>query len=366
MIGDLMTLETATERSDFGSLADGTQVEAVELSNRNGVSVRILTLGATLQSLNVPDRNGQSADVVLGYPDATSYLSQLQYFGSTIGRYANRIAEGRFELDGKSYQLEINSGANHSHGGRRGFDKVIWSIESISNSDDESSVVLAHNSPDGDGGYPGALEVIAIYTLNDQNELTIEFSATSDRPTIVNMTNHSYFNLAGEASTRDILSHMLTLYSESFTPVDKDLIPTGELRNVAGTPFDFREPSLVGEHIGDIENQQIAIGHGYDHNFAISGPLDSLRKAARLEDPQSGRVMEMYTNAPGVQFYSGNFVGGSGKSGRTYRPRDALCLEPQAYPDAPNQSAFPSARLNPGETYRHTMVLKFSTVDRGD
>ena len=352
-------------RVDFGVLADGTPVPAVELSNGKGMSVRIIALGAAIQSLKVPDRDGVVADVVLGHASPQEYLAKPQYFGATVGRYANRIAGGRFELDGRQYVLEKNDGPNHLHGGSRGFDKVLWKIESVS-SGSPARVVLSHVSPDGDGGYPGTLKVTATYSLDEQNTLTIEYRATTDKPTIVNITNHSYFNLAGEEGNRDVMGHLLTLFADEYTPVDATLIPTGERRSVAGTPFDFREPHAIGERIRDGRDAQLRIGRGYDHNFVLSSPPGKLRLAARLEDPQSGRVLELFTTAPGVQFYSGNFLDGSsvGRSGRIYRQGDGLCLEPQVFPDSPNHPGFPSPRLDPGEEYVHTLAYRFSTSSR--
>ena len=350
-------------RGEFGALADGTRIESVELTNGKGMSVRIITLGAAIQQLLVPDRQGKPADVVLGYATAQQYLDQPQYFGASVGRYANRIAKGRFSLDGKQYQLETNDGPNHLHGGTRGLDKVVWKIDSV-NAGTPASAVLSHTSPAGAGGYPGTLKVTASYSLGDNNELSIEYRATTDKPTIVNITNHSYFNLAGEAANSDVMEHRLTLFASKFTPVDQTLIPTGELRAVAGTPFDFRQPHAIGERIRNGNNEQLRIGRGYDHNYIVDGEPGQLRPAARVEDPQSGRVLEVLASAPGVQFYSGNFLDATsvGKTGRVYRQGDGLCLEPQVFPDSPNRSEFPSARLNPGATYVNTMVLRFSVA----
>lgn len=350
-------------RGDFGTLADGRNVESVELANAKGMSVRILTLGATVQQLLVPDRKGHASDVVLGYATAQQYLDQPRYFGSTVGRYANRIAAGKFTLDGKQYQLETNDGPNHLHGGKRGFDKVLWSIESVS-AGAPARVVLTYKSVDGEGGYPGTLQVTATYSLSDRNELSIEYRATTDRPTIVNITNHSYFNLAGEAASGDVLGHRLTLFASQYTPVNETLIPTGERRSVAGTPFDFRQPHAIGARIRDGADQQLRIGRGYDHNYIVDGESGKLRLAARVEEPQSGRVMELLASAPGVQFYSGNFLDATsvGKSRRVYRQGDGFCLEPQVFPDSPNRSDFPSARLNPGQTYVNSMLLRFSAA----
>lgn len=345
---------------EFGKLGDGTKVEAVELSNAHGVTARIITLGASVQSLVVPDRHGKRADIVLGYATAAEYLAKPQYFGATVGRYANRIAAGQFTLDGKRFTLATNDGPNHLHGGGQGLDKVTWKLESV-NAGSPARAVLSHVSPDGDGGYPGTLEVSATYSLNDRNELSVEYRATTDKPTIVNVTNHSYFNLAGESGNADVMDHRVTLFAQAYTPVSETLIPTGERRSVAGTAFDFREPQAIGQRIRDGHDEQIRFGRGYDHNFIVNGAAGTLRPAARVEDPQSGRVLELLTSAPGVQFYSGNFLDGTsaGKSGRAYRQGDALCLEPQAFPDSPNHPDFPSARLDPGETYVNTMVYRF-------
>jgi aldose 1-epimerase len=351
------------KRVSFGELKDGRKIEAVELSNANGMSARVITLGATLQALSAPDKQGKSGDVVLGYRTAAEYLSKPQYFGVTVGRYANRIAKGKFALDGKTYTLALNDGPNHLHGGTKGFDKVVWQIDSTK-SGSPASVVMSYTSPDGEEGFPGALKVTATYSLSDKNELSIDYRATTDKPTIVNITNHSYFNLAGEAGTADVLGHRLMLAAEAFTPVESTLIPTGEKKSVAGTPFDFRKPTLIGARVRDGRDEQMRYGRGYDHNFVVNGAAGTMRLAARVEDPSSGRVMELLTTAPGVQFYSGNFLDGTsvGKSGRIYRQGDALCLEPQVFPDAPNQKDFPSARLDPGKTYSNSMILRFTTA----
>jgi aldose 1-epimerase len=348
-------------KMQFGTLDDGTAIEAVELSN-GSIAARIITLGAAIQSLTVPDRAGQPGDVVLGYATPAEYVARPQYFGATVGRYANRIRDGKFSLDGKSYQLATNDGPNHLHGGVKGLDKVVWKIDSVK-SGSPANVVLSHVSPDGDGGYPGTLKVTATYSLNEENELKLEYRATTDKPTVLNITNHSYFNLAAGG---DILGHRLTLLADAYTPVDATLIPTGERRNVAGTPFDFREPHVIGERVRDGHDEQIRFGRGYDHNYILRGKAGTLRLAAKLEDPASGRVMELLATAPAVQFYSGNFLDGTsiGKDGRIYRQGDALCLEPQVFPDSPNHPDFPSARLNPGDTYTNTMVYRFSTASR--
>lgn len=358
------TMAAEAKRTSFGALSDGRKVEAVELSNANGVSARIVTLGAAIQALSVRDAKGQSADIVLGYNTAAEYLAKPQYFGVTVGRYANRIAKGKFTLDGKTYTLALNDGSNHLHGGKQGFDKVLWTIDSMK-SGSPASVVMSYTSPDGEEGYPGTLKVTATYSLNDKNELAIDYKATTDKPTIVNITNHAYFNLAGEASNEGILGHRLMLAADAFTPVDATLIPTGEKQPVAGTPFDFRKPTLIGARVRDGRDEQMRFGRGYDHNFVVNGAAGTMRLAARVEHPGSGRVMELLTTAPGVQFYSGNFLDGTsvGKGGHIYRQGDALCLEPQVFPDAPNQKGFPSARLDPGQTYSNSMILRFSTAN---
>jgi len=349
------------KRVDFGTLQDGTRVDAAELSNSAGMSVRIIALGAAIQSITVADRGGAREDVVLGYDSPRDYVAKRQYFGATVGRYANRIARGKFGLDGHEYQLETNDGPNHLHGGVNGLDTVLWKIDQVT-SGPPARVVLRHVSPDGAGGYPGTLTITATYTLNDRNELAVEYRARTDKPTIVNITNHAFFNLAGGGTA---LGHRLKLFADSYTPVDATLIPTGERRSVAGTPFDFRQPRLIGEHIRDGKDEQLRIGRGYDHNFVIAGepsPPAGMRLAAQLEDPVSGRVLEVLTSAPGIQFYSGNFLDGTvaGKGGRIYRQGDALCLEPQLFPDTPNRPDFPSARLDPAREYLNLMVFRFS------
>jgi aldose 1-epimerase len=352
-------------RAPFGTLADGTAIESVTLTSRAGITARVMTLGATLQSLRVPDRRGQADDIVLGYDTAAEYLANPQYFGATVGRFANRIARGRFTLDRREYRLETNDTTNHLHGGVRGFDKRVWTIRSVANGP-VASVTLVYRSPDGEGGYPGNVEATATYSLSDRGELTILYQATTDRPTIVNITNHSLFNLAGERAREDAMRQVLTLHADAYTPVDATLIPTGELRPVAGTPFDFRTPEAVGARIRDGQDEQIRIGHGYDHNFVVAGRAGAMRPVLRLEDPRSGRVMEMSGNMPGLQFYSGNFLNGTaiGKAGRVYRQGDGLAFEPQLFPDAPNHPSFPSARLDPGQTFVNRMVLRFSAPRR--
>jgi len=358
---------TAAEahREAFGKLNDGTAIESVTLQNATGISVRLMTLGASVQSLSVPDSRGDSADIVLGYASAQEFLDKPQFFGATVGRFANRIAKGHFSLDGHAYTLATNDHGNSLHGGSRGFDKVVWRIDSIK-SGSTATATFSYSSPAGEEGYPGNLHVLAIYTLNDNNELGVQYQATTDAPTIVNISNHSYFNLAGESSGRSVMDQLLQINAAKFTPVDQLLIPTGELRPVAGTPFDFREPTAIGTRIRDGRDQQIRYGRGYDHNFVLNGTPGQQRTAVRFTDPQSGRVMEVLTNAPAVQFYSGNFFDGTivGKGGKVYRQGDAIVLEPQLFPDAPNHPEFPSARLDPGSTYDNTIVYRFSVLKR--
>lgn len=351
------------ESSHFGALPDGTLVPAVELQNRAGMRARIVALGASLQSLHVPDKHGRTADVVLGHATVDEYLARTQYFGATVGRFANRIARGKFALDGRAHQLDLNEGPNHLHGGCHGFDKALWRIDSVSGGE-AAQVTLTHIDADGAGGYPGEVHASATYRLNDPNELTIEYRATTNKATIVNMTHHSYFNLSGEAERSDVMNHRLTLYADAFTPIDSMWIPTGEQRSVTDTPFDFRRPSAIGARIRDGRDAQLRLGRGYDHNFIVRGTPGTLRPAARLEDPASGRVLELFATAPALQFYSGNLLDGTsvGKTGRLYRQGDGLCLEPQRYPDAPNHVDFPSACLRPGDAFVSTMTFRFSTA----
>ena len=367
MLG-LMTLSmaahagTAAKRESFGTMPDGRAVEAVVLTNAHGLSARVIAYGASLQSLRVPDRDGHFADIVLGYPSLKGYLEKPQYFGATVGRYANRIAKGRFVLDGHTYQVPVNDGPNSLHGGTRGFDKVLWTISAVSHDAGKASVTLTYVSPDGDMGYPGKLSVTAQYTLDDKNQLSIRYGATTDRPTIVNLSNHTYWNLAGEGSG-SVMDQRLTIAADAFLPIDATSIPTGQLRKVDGTPFDFRHPKPIGRDIRT-DDPQLLNGRGYDHNWVISRtPAPAPRMVARVEDPHSGRVLTLSSDQPGLQFYSGNFLDGTtvGTGGHVYRQGDAFVLEPQLYPDTPNQPAFGSARLDPGHEYRNVIVYRFST-----
>jgi aldose 1-epimerase len=350
------------ERTGFGSLADGIVVEAVTLTGRNGVSARIITYGATLQAFNAPDRAGKLADVTLGYDDLKSYVERPNYWGQTIGRYANRLKGGRFVLDGKSYQTDLNDKGNSLHGGAQGFDKAVWRIASVK-SGSEASVTMTLTSPDGDQGFPGKLDVSVTYTLDDTGSLSIDFAATTDRPTIVNLTNHALFDMAGEGSPYGMLGQRLTIPASRYTPVDEQLIPTGAVVPVAGTVFDFTRGRLLSEGLRDGRDAQIVLGRGWDHNWVLDkGTTAQPELVARLEDPASGRVLEVLSTEPGLQFYSGNFLDGTrvGKGGHIYRMGDGVALEPQKFPDTPNRPAFGSARVEPGKPYRHRMIYRVS------
>mgnify|MGYP006199544095 CR=1 FL=1 len=346
----------------FGTAPGGEAVHAFILRSRSGVEVRAATYGGILLSIRVPDREGRFDDVTLGFDTLDRYVGENDpYFGALIGRYANRIAGGRFTLDGRAYRLAVNNGPNHLHGGERGFDRVVWNAAPFAG-EGRRGVVFAYTSPDGEEGYPGTLRVKVAYTLTDDDALVLDYEATTDAATPVNLTQHTYFNLAGPG-TRDILDHVLTINADAFTPVDSTLIPTGELRPVEGTPFDFRQPTPIGARIG-ADDEQIRFGLGYDHNFVLQredAGADALVLAARVTEPESGRVMEVYTTEPGLQFYSGNFMDGqTGKGGIPMNFRTGLCLETQVFPDSPNQPHFPSTRLDPGQTYVNRIVLRFS------
>lgn len=352
-------------RSVFGKLADGRKVDAVTLHNTHGMSVRIIAYGARVQSIVTPDRNGKHADVVLGYNTMQGYLAKRQYFGATVGRYANRIAKGQFQLDGKNYQLTINDGPNSLHGGVKGFDTRLWKVLGT-HSGAQASVTLRYISPDGDQGYPGRMTVTATYALNESDQLTIDYKATTNKPTIVNISNHTYWNLSGEGSG-SVLDDRLMINADTITPVDATQIPTGQFRSVAGTPFDFRQPTAIGARIREGHSRQLVLGHGYDMNWVISRKAAAKpRLVARVADPGSGRVLSLYSAQPGLQFYSGNFLDGTtvGKSDRIYRQGDAFVLEPQIFPDTPNHPSFGSARLDPGQTYENRIIYRFS-VNKG-
>lgn len=349
------------EIGPFGSTPGGAQVDRITLRGRDGTTLDVLTFGGIVTRLLVPDREGRLADVVLGYDGIGSYVAGSPYFGAIVGRYGNRIAGGRFILDGKEHRLATNNGPNHLHGGDLGFDRAVWHAEPYA-SELETGVVLSHVSPDGDEGYPGELAVRVTYALTASAELRIDYEATTTAPTVLNLTHHGYWNLAGHDSG-DILDHELVIRAGRFTPVDETLIPTGEIRSVEGTPFDFRQGMRIGARIEE-DDEQIRYGGGYDHNFVIDGWRDGgdLREVATLRDPASGRRMDVLTTEPGLQFYSGNFLDGSdiGKGRTPYLRRSALCLETQHFPDSPNQPAFPSTVLRPGEIYRSTTVYRFS------
>lgn len=352
-------------RATFGTLTDGTRIDAVDLTSRSGIRVRIITLGARIQSLYTPDRTGKLGDIVLGFANPQQYFDDGNYFGATVGRFANRIGKGRFTLAGHTYQVAINDHGNSLHGGTRGFDKRVWKIDSTSDGHN-ASVVMSYVSPDGEEGYPGTMHVTATYTLTDSGDLRIDYRATADKPTIVNLSGHSYFNLASSPAHFSTMRDLLQIDASRYTPVDDVLIPTGAIVPVAGTPFDFRKLTPIGARIRDGNDAQLRYCHGYDMNFVLDGQAGTLRPAARVEDPRSGRVLEVYTTAPGVQFYSGNFLSGtfSGKHGITYRQGDAVVLEPQDFPDAPNHANFPSAALAPGATYHNVILYRFSRSGR--
>jgi aldose 1-epimerase len=345
----------AVARAPYGRMPDGKAVDVFTLTNRNGVQVRAITYGGIITSIRVPDRSGAFGDVVLGFDELASYLKGHPFFGAIVGRYGNRIAKGQFTLDGRTYKLATNNGANHLHGGNVGFDKVVWAAQP---SAEGIGVVFTHTSPDGDEGYPGTLAVRVTYTLTDKNELTVDYRAATDKPTPVNLTQHSYFNLAGSG---DILSHELTIQADRYTPVDSTLIPTGELASVDGTPFDFRTPTAIGARI-DQPHPQLKFGQGYDHNFVLNG--SGMRPVVRVTEPKSGRTLAVATTEPGLQFYTANYLDGTltGKGGQVYNRRAAFCLETQHYPDSPNKPAFPSTIVKPGQEYSSRTVFTFATV----
>jgi aldose 1-epimerase len=340
-------------KAEFGKLPDGTVIESYTLHNIHGASAKIITLGATLTELLVPDENGKLGDVVLGFDNLKGYEGAHPFFGVTVGRYANRIANGKFTLDGKEYQLFVNNGPNSLHGGKAGFDKKVWKANSSEDAQGES-VKLTYVSKDGEENYPGTLTVSVTYTLTKSNELKINYTAETDKPTVLNLTNHSYFNLAG---TGDVLQHVLQLNADNYTPVDSTLIPTGQISSVAGTPLDFRKPTAIGAHIGEIKD----IG-GYDHNFVVNGKPGTLRLAGKVNEPSTGRQMEVWTTQPGMQFYSAIHLDGTvvGKGGQAYQKYGALCLETQHYPDSPNHPAFPTTVLRPGQKFTSETIYKFS------
>ena len=352
------TERDSIKKESFGK-AEGRSVDLYTLTNRNGAEAKITTYGATLVSLGVPDRNGKVDDVVLGFDNIDGYLKGTAFFGATVGRYANRIAKGHFSLNGVEYQLAINNEPNHLHGGVKGFDKVIWSARPL-NLKNGVGLALSYLSHDGEEGYPGSLSVSVTYTLTNNNELKISYAATADKDTIINLTHHSYFNLAGQGNG-DILNHQLMINADRFTPTDAGSIPTGELRSVQGTPFDFRQPTAIGARINQ-DDEQLKLGKGYDHNYVLNGPTGTMRKAAQVFESTSGRTMEVWTTEPGVQLYTGNFLDGAkGKSGKVYQFRNGFCLETQHFPDSPNKPKFPSTVLRKGRSFRSSTIYRFST-----
>lgn len=357
--------QMSIKRRDFGKTNQGEPVELYTLTNNKGMVAKIMTYGAILTELHVPDKNGKDADIVLGFDNLDQYLKGHPFFGAIAGRYANRIAKGQFELDGQTYHLPINNGPNTLHGGTRGFDKYVWKarpIQSIGTGDtganDCVGVELSMTSPDGDQGFPGTLNATVTYTLKNDNSLTLDYKATTDKDTVVNLTNHSYFNLAGESSGT-IEDQIMQINGDYYTPVDATQIPTGEIAPVKGTVFDFTKPTVIGARINEVPGGPPT---GYDHNYCLNSQNGSLALAARAKDPKSGRVLEVFTTQPGVQFYTGNFLDGklTGIGGKKYEAHDAFCLETQHYPDSPNHPKFPTTELKPGQTYHQVTVFKFS------
>ena len=354
-----MSKTTGTiSQAPFGKTADGTPVEIYTLRNCHGTEARIMTYGGIVVSLKVPDKNGKFGDVVLGYDNLDGYVANNPFFGVLVGRYGNRIAKGKFTLDGHEYTLALNNAPNNLHGGPIGFDKRVWKVAKADVSQDGPRLELTYLSKDGEEGFPGNLNITAIYTLTDDNGLRLDYTATTDKATLCNLTQHSYFNLAGKG---DVLNHLVFINADKLTPVDNTLIPTGELKPVAGTPFDFRTATAIGARI-NADDEQIKFGSGYDHNWVVNKPLGKLGLVARVTEPTTGRAMEVWSTEPGVQFYTGNFLDGSitGKGGWVYQKRNGFCFEPQHYPDSPNHPQFPSAELKPGQTYQNTIIYKFS------
>ena len=343
-------------KSDFGKTKEGEAVQLYTLTNKNGAIAKITNFGGIITEIHVPDKNGKIGDVALGFANLDGYLGEHPFFGAIAGRYANRIAKGKFTIDGKEYTLATNNGANHLHGGKVGFDKKVWTAKPMGG----ASLQLSYTSPDGEEGYPGTLKSTVVYTLTDENALRIDYTAVTDKPTVLNLTNHSYFNLAGE-NAGTIHDHELTINADHYLPVDEGSIPTGELAKVEGTPFDFRTPHKIGERIEQTGGKPV----GYDHNFCLNGNKSDkkLEMAVKVYEPTSGRVMEVWTDQPGVQFYTGNYLDSkqTGKQGRPYEFRNGFCLETQHWPDSPNQKNFPSVVLRPDEKYKTSTIYKFST-----
>jgi aldose 1-epimerase len=352
--------EPSVAETAFGTLEDGGKVTLYTLTNPSGAEVKIINFGATVVSLKVPDRQGKLRDVVLGYDDLEAYVKDKDFFGVTVGRFGNRIGAGKFTLDGKTYQLDLNNGPNHLHGGAHGIYKKLWKAESAK-SKEGPSVKLTYVSPDGEEGYPGKVTLIVTYTLTNKNGLRIDYRGTTDKPTVLNLAHHAYWNLSGDP-TQTILDEELTIDADKTTPVDAGLIPTGKLADVTGTPMDFRKATKIGARI-DVKDEQLEFGKGYDHNWVLRSPAKKVRKVVELFDARSGIVMQILTDQPGLQFYSGNFLNGTihGKQGVAYQHRTAVVLEAQLFPDAPNHPTFPSATLRPGHTYTQTTTYQFST-----
>jgi aldose 1-epimerase len=360
-LGAAMNAHAATriESKPFGKTPSGDSVELFTFARQGAPTIAVTNLGGHIVRILAPGRDGKVADVTLGYAGFEGYLGDTSYFGSLVGRYANRIAKGKFTLDGKTYALAVNNGENALHGGPTGFQKRVWTAKVVSGAEGDA-LELTYVSKDGEEGYPGTLTARVVYSLRADGGLVIDYTATTDAPTVVNLTNHAYFNLAGEGEGT-VLGHEMQIEADAFTPVDGTLIPTGERRPVAGTPFDFRKPVAIGARI-DAADEQLKAAGGYDHNYVLRGKAGELRLAARVVEPGSGRVLEVFTTEPGLQFYSGNFLDGTviGKSGKPYVKRGALCLEAQHFPDSPNQPGFPSVVLRPGQTYRQTTVYRLT------
>ena len=357
-------LASQAKRSNFGMLPDGRTVEAVTLTNGHGISANVIALGAALQSVKMPDRTGKIADVQVGYDTLEGYATKPEFFGATVGRVANRVSKGQFTLDGKRYATPINNGPNSLHGGTKGFDKVLWQVVGVKDGP-AASVTLRYISPDGDMGYPGTVTTTATYSLDEKDALTIEYRATTDKATYVNISNHAYWNLAGPGMSA--MGHVVTIPAERYTPTDATSIPLGRHASVAGTVFDFRKPTPVADRVRDARDEQIAFARGYDHNWVIGDAVTpDQHRMARVVEPVSGRGFELWSNQPGLQFYSGNFFDGTvkGKGGQLYRMGDAIVMEPQNFPDAMNQPGFPSIRLNPGQTYHNIMTYRLFTEKR--
>ena len=346
-------------KESFGSTPEGKKADLFTLTNPNGLVAKITNYGCIVTELHVPDRDGKFADIVLGFDNLDDYIKDTPYFGAVVGRYGNRIAKGKFTLNGKEYSLAVNNDQNHLHGGLKGFDKVIWDAQAM-NTKDGPALKLTYLSPDGEEGYPGNLSCTVIYTLTNKNELKISYEAETDKPTPINLTHHSYFNLAGH-DAGDILAHEIMIDADRTTPVDEGLIPTGQIAPVKGTPMDFKKPTPIGARI-DQQDQQLKFGRGYDHNWVLNNNSGELALACSVYEPTTGRVVDLYTTEPGMQFYSGNFLDGSniGKGGAVYNLRNGFCLETQHFPDSPNRPEFPSVILQPGQKYKHVTAYRFS------